>query len=266
MTRRASGIGSRADRAAPPTAPRATLYAAYTEGLVKVYGEGDVAVRALAGIDVGFEQGRLTAVIGPSGAGKSTLLRCLSALEPATRGKVCVGDVDLTGLDVEARTRLRRDRVGLVLPRHNLVPTLTVAENITLPLFLSRRPIDPELMTVLVAALGLRERVDQFPQALSAAQQLQVAVARALVTRPELVCADEPTAALGQEAGQDLLGLFRKTVDTFGQTVVLATHDPFAAAVADRVVFLRDGRIVADAETPTADVIMRRMRDLHDAR
>jgi len=267
MTREGGRPGARA--ASPvrttPTAPRATLYAAYAEGLTKVYGKGPVAVRALDGIDVGFEQGGLTVVTGPSGAGKSTLLRCLSGLEVASSGKVCVGDAAVTGLDEPARCALRRDRVGLVLPRDNLVPLLTAGENITLPLTLGDRPVDDDLLALLVDSLGLRSRIDRFPQELSAPEQLRVAVARALVTRPEVICADEPTGALDQEAAPEILDLFRKSVDTFGQTVVMATHDPFAAAVADRVLFLRDGRVVADVASPTADAIMHTMRDLHDA-
>lgn len=258
--------GSRIDpRAHTPTAPRATLFAAYTEGLVKVYGKGRVAVRALDGIDVEFEQGRFTVVTGPSGAGKSTLLRCLTGLEIASAGKVCVGDAVVTGLDEPARCALRRDRVGLVLPRDNLVPVLTAGENITLPLTLGDRPVDEDLLALLVDSFGLRSRVDRFPQELSTPEQLRVALARALVTRPEIICADEPTAAVDQETGPEILTLFRRSVDTFGQTVVMATHDPFAAAVADRVLFLRDGVVVADVAAPTADAVMRTMRDLHDA-
>jgi putative ABC transport system ATP-binding protein len=248
-----------------PTAPPATLYAAYAEDLVKVYGSGDVEVRAVDGVSVGFDQGRFTAIMGPSGAGKSTLLSCVAGLEPLTAGKVCLGETDLTGLDEDSLTLVRRDRVGFVFQQFNLVPTLTAAENITLPLCFADREVDEALLAMLVDALGLRDRLGHLPRDLSGGQQQRVAVARALVTRPELICADEPTGALDQQTGEDLLALLRKAVDTFGQTVVMVTHDPFAAAVADRVLYLRDGRVVADAGAPTADAVMRQMRDLRDA-
>lgn len=259
------GVGAPAVGVETRSEPGQTVVAASATNLVQVHGEGAAAVRALDGVDVAFEHGRLTAVFGPSGSGKSTLLRALSGLETVTEGTVRVGDLDVGRLDEEARSVLRRERVALVLSRHNLVPTLTVAENITLPSLLAGRAVDHERMALLVDALGLRGHVDEFPLDLSGRLQMLVALARAILVAPDLLCADEPTAALGRDDGRAIVSLLRKAVDAFGQTVVLATDDPFAAARADRSIFLRDGRVVATRGPSTADEIMLQVRDLHDA-
>jgi putative ABC transport system ATP-binding protein len=223
---------------------------------VKVYGRGDTAVRALDGVSVGFETGRLTAIMGPSGSGKSTLLHCLAGLDALTSGAVFIGDTDLTTLNDKQLSVLRRERVGFVFQAFNLVPTLTAEENITLPVALAGRRPDESWLHTLVGSLGIADRLRHRPSEMSGGEQQRVASARAMVTRPELIFADEPTGNLDSKSATELLELTRVAVDGFGQTVVVVTHDPRAASYADRVVFLADGRIVDEIYNPTMSSIL----------
>ncbi|MFJ8542179.1 ABC transporter ATP-binding protein [Streptomyces sp. NPDC093586] len=227
---------------------------------VKVYGGGDTAVRALDGVSVDFPAGRFTAVMGPSGSGKSTLMHCAAGLDTLTSGAARIGDTDLGTLDDRRLTLLRRDRVGFVFQAFNLVPTLTVAENITLPLDLAGRRGDAEWLDALIDVVGLRDRLHHRPAELSGGQQQRVAVARAFAARPDVVFADEPTGNLDSRSGGEVLGLLGRTVRRTGRTVVMVTHDPVAAAHADEVVFLADGRLVDRMESPTADRVLDRMK------
>ncbi|CAN5211153.1 ABC transporter ATP-binding protein [soil metagenome] len=229
---------------------------------VKVYGAGNAAVRALDGISVEFPSGRFTAIMGPSGSGKSTLLHCLAGLDRLTSGKVYIGGVDLTTLEEKRLTILRRDKVGFVFQAFNLLPTLTAAENITLPLDIAGRKADAGWRDTVIDTIGLRDRLTHKPAELSGGQQQRVAAARALVSRPEIVFADEPTGNLDSRSSAELLGFLRRAVDEFGQTIVMVTHDPGAAAYADRVVFLADGRIVDQMSDPTAERVLDRMKGL----
>ncbi len=239
---------------------RAVIPAARAVGLRKTYGAGDTEVTALDGVSVDFRTGQFTAIMGPSGSGKSTLMHCLAALDSPTAGSVFVGDADLTRLGDKELTRIRRDRIGFVFQAFNLVPTLTALENITLPMDIAgRRPHKAWLDTV-IDTVGLRNRLDHKPSQLSGGQQQRVACARALAGRPEIVFADEPTGNLDSVAGAEVLEFLRRSVDEFGQTVVMVTHDPNAAGHADRVLFLADGRIVDEMLDPTADRVLERMR------
>jgi putative ABC transport system ATP-binding protein len=230
--------------------------------LVKVYGAGEAAVRALDGISVAFESGRFTAIMGPSGSGKSTLMHCAAGLDTVTSGTVSLGDTTLTGLSDKALTRLRRDRVGFVFQSFNLLPTLTAAQNIRLPLELAGRRPDREWFDHVVAALGLADRLHHLPAELSGGQQQRVACARALLPRPDVIFADEPTGNLDSRAGAGVLEFLRRCVRELGQTVVMVTHDPNAAAYADRVVLLADGRLVEDLTSPTANRVLDALRTL----
>ena len=233
------------------SAPTTTTVAARAVDAVKVYGKGPTEVRALDGISIGFEAGRLHRHHGPVGSGKSTLLHCLAGLDALTSGAVFIGDTDLTTLSDKQLTLLRRDRVGFVFQSFNLLPTLTAAENITLPsLWPGDDPTSPGCDT-LVTSLGVADRLRHRPSELSGGQQQRVASARAMVTRPELIFADEPTGNLDSKSATELLELTRAAVEGFGQTVVMVTHDPRAASYADRVVFLADGRIVSEIRNPT---------------
>jgi putative ABC transport system ATP-binding protein len=234
--------------------------AARAVDLTKVYGSGETRVVALAGVSVDFARERFTAIMGPSGSGKSTLMHCLAALDDATSGTVVVGGVDLTGLGDRELTRLRRDRVGFVFQAFNLVPTLTARENITLPLDIAGRTPDPEWFDHVVSTIGLADRLDHKPSELSGGQQQRVACARALVSRPDIVFADEPTGNLDSHSGAEVLAFLRRSVREFGQTVVMVTHDPVAASYADRVLFLGDGRIVDEMPDPTAEAVLERMK------
>ncbi len=239
-----------------------TRLAARAVEAVKVYGAGNAAVRALDGISVEFPSGRFSAIMGPSGSGKSTLLHCLAGLDRLTSGKVYIGNVDLTTLEEKRLTTLRRDKVGFVFQAFNLLPTLTAAENITLPLDIAGRKADAGWRDTVIDTIGLRDRLTHKPAELSGGQQQRVAAARALVGRPEIVFADEPTGNLDSRSSAELLGFLRRAVDEFGQTIVMVTHDPGAAAYADRVVFLADGRIVDQMSDPTAERVLDRMKGL----
>ena len=230
--------------------------------LVKTYGAGATAVTALAGVTLDFRRGGFTAVMGPSGSGKSTLMHCLAGLDSVTSGEVYVGGQLVTGLDENGLTRLRRERVGFVFQQFNLLPTLTAGENITLALDIAHRPVDRDRFDELVAAVGLSERLDHRPAELSGGEQQRVACARALLGRPDVIFADEPTGNLDSHASADILAFLQRSVREFGQTIVMVTHDPGAAARADRVVFFSDGQIVHDMTDPTTERILEWMHPL----
>ncbi len=231
---------------------------------VKIYGDGDTEVTALSHVDVTFEAERMTAIMGPSGSGKSTLMQCLAGLDQLSSGQVIIGDTDLSTLNERQLTQLRRDRVGFVFQSFNLIPTLNAIENITLPLDLAGKKPDEHWLQHVVATVGLADRLSHRPSELSGGQQQRVAVARALAGRPEIIFADEPTGNLDSRTGAEILDFMRRAVGDLGQTVVMVTHDPIAAAHADRVVFLVDGRIVDHMLDPTADSVLDRMRGLGD--
>jgi putative ABC transport system ATP-binding protein len=234
--------------------------AARTEDAVKVYGNGQVEVRALDDVTVDFIAGRYTAIMGPSGSGKSTLLHCAAGLDTLTSGKAYIGDADLSTLNDQRLTVLRRDHVGFVFQAFNLVPTLTAADNITLPLLLAGRKGDQDWIDKVIRTMGIGNRLRHRPQEMSGGQQQRVAVARALVSRPEIIFADEPTGNLDSRAGAEVLTFMRRAVDEMGQTIVMVTHDPIAASYADRIVFLADGRIVDEMLQPTAGAVLERMK------
>jgi putative ABC transport system ATP-binding protein len=230
--------------------------------LVKVYGSGEMQVRALDGVSVAFGTGHYTAIMGPSGSGKSTLMHCLAGLDTITAGEVYVGEASLHRMNDKQLTRLRRDRVGFIFQQFNLIPTLTALENITLPLDIAGRKPDKEWLSMVVKTVGLADRLKHRPSELSGGQQQRVACARALAARPDVVFADEPTGNLDSRSGAEVLGFLRRSVHEFGQTIVMVTHDPAAASYADRVIFLADGRIVDDMPNPTPDRVLDRMKSL----
>jgi len=230
--------------------------------LVKVYGEGETAVTALDGVSLELARGGFTAIMGPSGSGKSTLMHCLAGLDSVTTGQVFIGDTDLTTLDDNRLTRLRRDQVGFVFQSFNLLPTLNARENITLPMDIAGRKPDQAWLDEVIDTVNLRDRLHHRPSELSGGQQQRVAVARALAARPLVIFADEPTGNLDSRSGVEVLGFLRQSVNSLGQTVVMVTHDPNAASFADRVVFLADGRIVDDMADPTAERVIQRMTHL----
>jgi len=236
--------------------------AARAVDLTKTYGTGDAAVTALAGVNVGFERGRFTAVMGPSGSGKSTLMHCLAGLDAPSSGHAFVGEQEIGALGDSELTQLRRDRIGFVFQAFNLVPMLTAAENITLPADLAGTAVDAAWLAQLVAQLGIADRLDHRPSELSGGQQQRVACARALITRPELIFADEPTGNLDSNASTEVLAFLRQAVSEHGQSIVVVTHDPQAAAYADRVVFLADGAVVGELASPTADAVLEKMKQL----
>ncbi len=236
------------------------LAAAGTIEASKIYGSGDTEVRALDGVTVSFHQGQFTAIMGPSGSGKSTLMHCLAGLDRLTSGHVMVGETNLGELSEKELTLLRRTKIGFVFQAFNLIPTLTAIENITLPLDLGKNSPDKELLNEVVTAVGLADRLSHKPNELSGGQQQRVAVARALASRPDVIFADEPTGNLDSQTGAEILSFMRRAVDEFGQTIVMVTHDPVAAAYADRVLFLADGKIVSELENPTTDLILERLR------
>ena len=233
--------------------------------LRKVYGTGEAAVTALDGVTVDFERGRMTAIMGPSGSGKSTLMHCMAALDTPSSGQVVIDGVTVNGLKDKALTTLRRDRLGFVFQSFNLVPTLTARENITLPLDIAGAKVDQEWFDTVVTTVGLADRLSHRPNQLSGGQQQRVACARALVSRPAIVFADEPTGNLDSRSSAEILGFLRRSVDEFGQSIVMVTHDPVSAAYADRVLFLSDGRIVDEIVDPTADAVLARMRGFEPA-
>ncbi len=237
---------------------------ASARGLTKVYGTGEAQVHALRGIDVDLARGELTAIMGPSGSGKSTLMHCLAGLDRPTSGSVVVDGLEVSAMSERRLTKLRRTRVGFVFQAFNLVPTLTAAENITLPLDIARRPVDRARFDEVVAAVGLTDRLDHKPAELSGGQQQRVACARALVARPSVVFADEPTGNLDSHASAEVLGFLRRSVDTLRQSVVMVTHDPRAASYAHRVLFLADGLFVAELESPTQSSVLETLAHLND--
>ena len=240
----------------------ATQLAARAVEVRKVYGTGDASVEALRGISLDLAAGEWTAIMGPSGSGKSTLLHVMAGLDTPTDGRVYIGDIDLTTLNDKQLTQLRRDRVGFVFQAYNLIPTLTAEENITLPMDIAGRDVDRSWFDQVVDTVGLRDRLRHRPTELSGGQQQRVAGARALVSKPEIVFADEPTGNLDSKSGAELLDFLRSAVDEHGQTIVMVTHDAHAAAHADRVVFLADGNIVQEMRTPTADAILDEIKSL----
>jgi putative ABC transport system ATP-binding protein len=243
----------------PETGHGARL-AARAQEVWKVYGSGEAQVIALRGVSIEVEQGTYTAIMGPSGSGKSTLMHCLAGLDSVTRGEVHIGQTKVTGLRDAALTRLRREQVGFVFQQFNLLPTLSAEENILLPLAIAGRRPDRAWYDTVIDAVGLRDRLRHRPSQLSGGQQQRVACARALVSRPEVVFADEPTGNLDSRSGAEVLGFLRNSVRQFGQTIVMVTHDPNAASYADRVVFLADGAVVDELAAPTAEAVLDTMK------
>ncbi|KOT36358.1 hypothetical protein ADK47_20465 [Streptomyces rimosus subsp. rimosus] len=231
----------------------------------KVYGQGETRVVALDNVSVEFGRARFTAIMGPSGSGKSTLMHCMAGLDSISSGSALIGDTELNGLNDKHLTRLRRDKVGFIFQAFNLLPTLTALENITLPMDIAGRKPDRQWLEKVIQTVGLSGRLKHRPSQLSGGQQQRVAVARALASQPEIIFADEPTGNLDSRSGAEVLGFLRESVQAMGQTIVMVTHDPVAAAHADRVVFLADGRIVEELYEPTADAVLDRMR-LFDAK
>ncbi|MDH3294339.1 MAG: ABC transporter ATP-binding protein [Acidimicrobiia bacterium] len=239
----------------PPVAARAV-------NATKIYGSRTTEVVALDGVSLDLHRGRFVAVMGPSGSGKSTLMHCLAGLDDLSSGEIFIGDVNLSAMSEKERTLIRRDRIGFVFQSFNLIPTLTAEENITLPLDLAGRSVDPAWFDHVLDAVGLRNRLSHKPDELSGGQQQRVAVSRALISRPEIIFADEPTGNLDSASGDEILSFMRRATDDFGQTIVMVTHDPIAAAYADSVLFLTDGRIVDNLDHPTADSVLDVIRRL----
>ena len=236
--------------------------AARAEGVTKVYGWGDTRVTALDNLSVAFAGGEFTAVMGPSGSGKSTLMHCMAGLDSVTEGSVFIGDQDLSTLSDRQLTKLRRERIGFIFQAYNLVPTLSASENITLPLDLAGTKVDQSWFDSVVETLGVADRLKHRPSELSGGQQQRVAAARAMVSRPELIFADEPSGNLDSRASADLLGFLRAAVKDHAQTIVMVTHDANAAGYADRIVFLADGRVVDSMEDPNPERILDRLKSL----
>ncbi|MDL4777026.1 MULTISPECIES: ABC transporter ATP-binding protein [Thermomonosporaceae] len=241
-------------------APGAGDFAARAQQVAKRYGRGDAEVVALDGVTVGIPRGRFTAVMGPSGSGKSTLMHCMAGLDSIDSGQVFIGDTQVTGLKDKQLTRLRRDKIGFIFQAFNLVPTLTALENITLPMDIAGRRPDREWLDQVIDTVGLRPRLKHRPSELSGGQQQRVACARALASRPEIIFADEPTGNLDSRSGAEVLGFLADSVARMGQTIVMVTHDPTAAAYADQVLFLTDGQIVDTMAGPTAERVLERMK------
>jgi putative ABC transport system ATP-binding protein len=239
--------------------------AAHAVELTKIYGSGDTQVVALGGVSVEFTAGQFTAIMGPSGSGKSTLMHCMAALDTPTTGQVFVGDVELSSLNDKKLTKVRRDRLGFIFQAFNLVPTLTAHENITLPLDIAGAKVDQEWFDTVVSTVGLRDRLKHKPNELSGGQQQRVACARALVSQPDIIFADEPTGNLDSRSSAEILAFLRRSVREFGQTIVMVTHDPGAAAHADRVLFLADGQFVDEMIDPTPEKVLERMKNFDTA-
>ena len=242
--------------------PTTTAIAARAVHASKVYGAGNTQVHALDAIDVEFGRAQYTAIMGPSGSGKSTLLHCLAGLDRLTEGQVFLGDIDISSLSEKELTKVRRDRIGFIFQSYNLIPTLDAYENITLPMALGGHQVNQTWLDQLIDTVGLRDRLKHRPSELSGGQQQRVAVARALASRPEVIFADEPTGNLDSRSSCDILDFMQRAVREFQQTIVMVTHDPRAAAYAERVVFLADGRIVDELHAPNADTILDKMRSL----
>jgi putative ABC transport system ATP-binding protein len=240
-----------------PAEPQAVAQAV---GLSKVYGSGLATVTALDDLSVDFARGQLTAIMGPSGSGKSTLMHCMAALDTPTSGRIVIDGVDIGPLKDRALTQLRRDRLGFVFQAYNLIPTLTARENITLPVDIAGHHVDDAWFDTVVDTLGIRDRLSHRPSELSGGQQQRVACARALISRPAIVFADEPTGNLDSRASAEILSFLRRSVDEFGQSIVMVTHDPGAAGYADRVLFLADGKIVGELAHPTPEAVLERMK------
>jgi putative ABC transport system ATP-binding protein len=236
--------------------------AARAAGLTRIYGQGETRVSALDRVSVEFRRGEFTAIMGPSGSGKSTLMHCMAGLDTISAGSAHIGETELSRLTDKQLTRLRRDKIGFVFQAFNLLPTLSAAENITLPLDIAGRKADKAWLEQVVATVGLADRLAHRPSQLSGGQQQRVALARALAAKPEIIFADEPTGNLDSRSGAEVLGFLRHSVSALGQTVVMVTHDPVAAAYADRVVFLADGGIVDELRAPTADTVLDRIKRL----
>ena len=234
--------------------------AARIENGTKTYGQGDTEVRALDGVTAEFEAGRFTAIMGPSGSGKSTLLHCVAGLDVLSDGRVFIGETELGALNDKDLTLLRREKVGFVFQAFNLIPTLTARENVLLPLLIAGDDHDEAWFDQVVGILGLEDRLTHRPSELSGGQQQRVAAARALVSRPAIVFADEPSGNLDSKSAAELLDFMRRAVKEFGQTIVMVTHDPVAASYSDRIVFLEDGKIVDELHDPTPDSVLDRMR------
>ncbi|GLI02022.1 ABC transporter ATP-binding protein [Phytohabitans aurantiacus] len=239
-----------------------TDVAARAADLWKVYGSGEAQVIALRGVSVDLERGRFTAIMGPSGSGKSTLMHCLAGLDTVTRGQVFIGETQVTGLGDAGLTRLRRDKVGFIFQQFNLLPTLTAQENILLPLSIAGRKADPDWYKTVIETVNLSDRLGHRPSQLSGGQQQRVACARALVARPEVIFADEPTGNLDSRSGAEVLAFLRNSVREHGQTIVMVTHDPNAASYADRVIFLGDGQVVDEMTEPTAEAVLDKLKGL----
>jgi putative ABC transport system ATP-binding protein len=244
------------------TAPTETGVAARVVDAMKVYGAGEAEVRALDGVNVEFARHKFTAIMGPSGSGKSTLLHCLAGLDRLTSGQVFLGDIEISASSEKQLTLIRRENIGFVFQSYNLIPTLTAAENITLPLSLAGKKPDQAAFDRIVDTVNLRNRLTHKPTELSGGQQQRVAVARALVSSPDIVFADEPTGNLDSKSGAEILGFMRRAVDDLGQTIVMVTHDPGAASYSDRVIFLADGKIVDEVISPTPDTVIDKMKQL----
>jgi putative ABC transport system ATP-binding protein len=246
------------------TVGHGTRMAARARDVWKVYGTGEAQVIALRGVSADFERGRFTAIMGPSGSGKSTLMHCLAGLDTVTRGTIEIGETTVTGLGDAGLTRLRREKVGFVFQQFNLLPTLSAQENILLPLSIAGRKPDPTWYDTVIDTVNLRDRLGHRPAQLSGGQQQRVACARALVSQPEVIFADEPTGNLDSRSGAEVLGFLRNSVRDHGQTIVMVTHDPVAASYADRVVFLADGQIVSELVGPTAETVLDTVKKLDE--
>jgi len=233
--------------------------AARADEVWKVYGTGDARVVALRGVSASFGQGRFTAIMGPSGSGKSTLMHCLAGLDTVSRGTVHIGGTEVSGLGDKALTRLRRDRIGFIFQQFNLLPTLTAAENIRLPLDIAGRKPDPQWWDTVIETVNLTDRLGHRPSQLSGGQQQRVACARALMGRPDVIFADEPTGNLDSRSGAEVLSFLRASVREHGQTIVMVTHDPVAASYTDRVIFLADGAVVQELDDPTPESVLEAM-------
>ncbi|MCY3804899.1 MAG: ABC transporter ATP-binding protein [bacterium] len=236
--------------------------AARAVGAVKIYGRGETEVRALDGVDVTFDTGQLTTIMGPSGSGKSTLMHCMAGLDELTDGQIFIGDTELGTLNERELTLLRRRQVGFIFQAYNLLPTLTALENMTLPIALAGEDPDSAWLTEVVDAVGLGDRLTHRPNELSGGQQQRVAVARALVSRPRIIFADEPTGNLDSRTGAEVLEFLRRASDQLGQTIVMVTHDAGAASYSDRIVFLNDGRVVDEMRDPTVDGVLDKVRTI----